>query len=76
MKYSGRIVILIFVLCVYCAFSNTWIAKDINLWQLRVMGGTKIFPALTVCLMAIPPSLLLLAAKVLLERKNKESGNK
>jgi hypothetical protein len=53
----------------WLAFTHTWIAKDINRWQLRVMDGNNFFPFLTAAIIAIPPMLVLLVIKKALLKK-------
>lgn len=75
-RISKMLVVLILALLIFsawCAFTNTWLAKDINTWQMGILKKPQFMPALTMFLMFIPPALVLLVVKVFIIKKMKES---
>lgn len=73
-RISKMLVVLIFALLIFsawCAFTNTWVAKDINTWQMVFLKKPQFMPALTMFLMFIPPALVLLVVKVFINKKMK-----
>lgn len=59
----GCIAFLLLIGGAFLAFSNLWIAKNINEWQMAFMGDNKYFPAGTMFAIALPPLLVLLIIK-------------
>jgi hypothetical protein len=61
----GSIALCILIAAAYLTFSQHAIANRISLWQAGFMSEKgKYFPALTICLLALPPLLLLLPVKL------------
>lgn len=60
----------LFVLCAYLTFTNTWIALDVNLWQMNLNGNNKFFPIFTIGVLFIPPMLVLWLIKLYINKKN------
>jgi hypothetical protein len=68
------IALAVICLATYLTLSHSALSVKINLWQARVMGDGKYFPALTIFFLALPPLLLLLLIKIIFFRlpgKNK-----
>ncbi len=64
------------ILCSYLAFANTWIAADINNWQMTVLKQPKFYPILTIAIMFIPPMLVVLPLKLYLSKKLNQEKRK
>ena len=62
---------LILISSAYFTFSNRWLARDLNRWQLEWSGEGGYYPALTMLLLALPPLLLLLPVRLWLNRKSR-----
>lgn len=60
---------IILILSAYFTFTNTWLAKDINLWQMKVIGEHKIYPILTMFCLFFLPMLVLLPLKFFIKNK-------
>jgi hypothetical protein len=61
----GCIALCILIAAAYLTFSQHAIANRISLWQAGFMSEKgKYFPALTICLLALPQLLLLLPVKL------------
>lgn len=69
------IVYLTFIMLIgsaFLAFSNEWLAKDINLWQMQFLGENKCYPIITVFCLFVPPMLILLPIKLLIKNKTEK----
>jgi hypothetical protein len=61
----GSIAFGLLVAATYLTFSQHPIANSISSWQSNLVGEeNKYYPALTICLLALPPLLLLLPIKI------------
>ena len=71
---------ILLVLSAYLTFTGTWLAKDINLLQMKWTGEAKYYPVLTIGILFITPMLILLPVKLFLKKKleieRKETLNK
>ncbi len=70
-KVLGLLAIGVLVVAVWLTVSQHPITYKINSWQAAMMGDNKYFPALTICMLALPPLVILLAIKKMLLLKNK-----
>lgn len=71
-RFLGLLSILVLIAATAVGFSNTWPSPVINAWQMKMMGAHTYFPALTILIIALPPLLLLLAIKKILEILSKK----
>ncbi|MBK7667971.1 MAG: hypothetical protein IPJ32_11905 [Sphingobacteriaceae bacterium] len=62
---------ILLVVSVYLTFTGSWLARDINLLQMKWIGETKYYPVLTIGILFIPPMLILLPIKLYLKKKLK-----
>lgn len=60
---------IILILSAYLTFTNSWLAKDINLWQMKLIGENKFYPILTMFCLFILPMLVLLPLKLFIKKK-------
>ena len=73
----GIIAIGILIADAYLTFSQHAIANRISLWQAGFMSEKgKYFPALTICLLALPPLLLLLPLKLFILKLSRNKTGK
>ena len=66
------IIYLTFIILIgsaYLAFTNRWLAKDINVWQMQFIGENKIYPIVTMFCLFVPPMLILLHIKMMIKNK-------
>ncbi|MBL7731703.1 MAG: hypothetical protein JNM88_11040 [Chitinophagaceae bacterium] len=54
-------------------FSNSWIAPDINRWQMRITGEPSYYPALTIFILVLPPLIVLVPLKYWWDRKQRNT---
>jgi hypothetical protein len=65
----GSIAIGLLIAATYLTFSQHPIANSISKWQSDLVGEkNKYYPALTICLLALPPLLILLPVKIFILR--------
>ncbi len=60
---------IILILSAYFTITNTWLAKEINLWQMRLLGEPKIYPILSIFCLFILPMMILLPLKFFIKNK-------
>jgi hypothetical protein len=48
------------IVSVYLAHTDTWIAKDINLWQATILPRNSYYPMITAACLFIPPAMIFL----------------
>jgi hypothetical protein len=61
--------LIILIVTSYLTFTSTWLANDINNWQMNWMGEREFYPVLTMGLLFIPPMLVLLPIKLYIKSK-------
>ena len=61
----GSITFGLLIAATYLTLTHHPFANTINLWQAKLMGDDKYFPALTILLLVLPPLLILLPVKLL-----------
>jgi hypothetical protein len=66
------LLVFVFAGSAYLTFSNQWIARDINVMQMKYGQSTGYYPMLTFCLLMVLPAVVLL----LLKRAVKKMGNR
>lgn len=71
-KLFGWIAFLMLVIAVILTFSNTPIAKYINIWQAQINEG-KYYPTLTVLLLLVPFIVIMLPLKLILQKRIKRN---
>lgn len=71
-KIFGTLGITIMAAATAVYFLNSWPATFINQWQLKINGGDKYFPALTIFLTALPSLLVLFVIKLAVTRLRKK----
>lgn len=71
-KIFGTLSIVVIIAATAITFSNTWPSGEINLWQVKLTGDNKYFPALTIFIIALPPLLVLVIIKKLLQTFGKK----
>ncbi|MFN8251031.1 MAG: hypothetical protein U0V75_04050 [Ferruginibacter sp.] len=71
-KIFGTLGIAILIAAAAVTFSHAWPSEVINQWQSVMMGDKTYFPALTICIIALPPLLLLLLIKKALQTFGKK----
>ncbi len=65
----GSIAIGLLIAATYLTFSHHPIAKDISRWQSKLVSEkNKYYPVLTICILALPPLLILLPIKIFILR--------
>lgn len=60
---------ILLILSAYLTFTSSWLAKDINLLQMKWMGENKFYPMLTMGILFISPMLILLPLKLYIKKK-------
>ncbi|GEM_PF-5021310 len=68
-KFLAISPIILLAVATYLTFSNSWIVPDINRWQAGIIGENKYYPAFTICILVLPPLLVLLVIKWWSEKK-------
>ena len=63
---------IILILSAYFTFTNSWLAKYINLWQIKLIGDNKIYPILTMFCLFVLPMLILLPLKLFIKKKTEK----
>ncbi len=71
-KVFGTLSIVVIIAATAITFSNTWPSGEINLWQVKLTGDNKYFPVLTIFIIALPPLLVLVVIKKLLQTFGKK----
>lgn len=71
-KIFGALGIAVIIAATAITLSNTWPSGPINLWQVKLTGDNKYFPALTIFIIALPPLLVLVVIKKLLQTFGKK----
>jgi len=64
----------ILIISVYLSFTGTWMASDINKWQITIMGENKFYPIITAGILFIPPMLILLPIKFYMKKTTGKNG--
>jgi hypothetical protein len=65
----GSIAIGLLIIATYLTFSQHPIANSISRWQANlVTEKNKYYPVLTICLLALPPLLILMLIKIFFQR--------
>jgi hypothetical protein len=69
----GGIAICLLITATYLTFSQHPIANGISRWQSNLVNEkNKYYPVLTICLLALPPLLILLPVKIFILRLIKD----
>lgn len=71
-KIFGALSIAVIIAATAITLSSTWPSGAINLWQVKLTGDNKYFPALTIFIIALPPLLVLVIIKKLLQTFGKK----
>lgn len=70
----GSIAFGLLVAATYLTFSQHPIANSISRWQSKLINDkNNYYPALTICLLALPPLIILLLVKIVLLRRNEKN---
>ncbi len=65
----GSIAIGLLIAATYLTFSHHPITNEISRWQSNFVGEkNKFYPVLTICILALPPLLILLPIKIFIRR--------
>jgi hypothetical protein len=65
------LLVFVFAGSAYLTFSNKWVARDINVMQMKYGQSTGYYPMLTFCLLMVMPAVIFLLLKRLVKKMNK-----
>jgi len=71
-KIFGGVALIALIASAVLTFSNSYVAKSINLWQASINDG-KYYPVLTMFILVLPFLLVMLPLKIILIKKLKKA---